>query len=117
MENRARIGDVWVRGIEIDESSRCLHYRSSLDIVAIRHYCCGDWYACIHCHAQIAKHEAKVWPLARFDTHAVLCGGCGRTLSINEYLECASTCPHCQVSFNPGCSLHHHLYFEQSTRD
>ncbi|NYF23235.1 putative CHY-type Zn-finger protein [Sporosarcina sp. JAI121] len=27
-------------------------------------------------------------------------------------MDCKSACPECSAAFNPGCSLHRHLYFE-----
>jgi hypothetical protein len=34
-------------------------------------------------------------------------------LTIRQYLNRQAVCPVCRARFNPGCALHHHLYFEQ----
>src|SRR5712664_59058 len=39
-----------VRGVEVDAQTRCVHYRSTVDIVAIKMRCCGVYYACKDCH-------------------------------------------------------------------
>jgi uncharacterized CHY-type Zn-finger protein len=101
-----------VRGVDLDAQTRCAHWRSPLDIVAIRMRCCGDWYACKDCHDALAGHPAEVWPRAAFDQPAVLCGACGSQLSVRQYLACESRCPACAAPFNPGCRLHHRFYFE-----
>ncbi len=102
-----------VHGVQIDERSGCAHYRSSLDIVAIRHHCCGKWFACFECHTALVKHRASVWPCDQFDVLAILCGMCGTKVSIATYLSDPTSCSACSARFNPGCVLHHHLYFEQ----
>ncbi len=100
-----------VNGIDVGSQTRCAHYSSDLDIIAIKFKCCGGWFPCFECHSEIADHEAKVWPQNERETSAILCGACGYQLSVNEYLRCDSSCPACKSSFNPGCSDHYHLYF------
>ena len=102
-----------ILGVGIDEQTRCAHYNSELDIIAIKFKCCGRWYPCFECHTAIAEHEPAVWPVNQFDEKAILCGACGNQLTINEYLNCGSICPSCERSFNPGCANHYHLYFEE----
>lgn len=99
-----------VRGAVVDDETRCVHYRGPLDVVAIRFACCGDWYPCLHCHEEAAGHGIRPWPPDARQERAVLCGACGRTLRIDEYLT-TDGCPHCEVPFNPGCALHHPIYF------
>lgn len=99
-----------VFGRTVDGQTRCVHYGSALDVVAIRFHCCRRYYPCHRCHAETAGHPAEVWPAAEHEDPAVLCGVCGRELSVRAYLE-AATCPHCAAPFNPGCRLHAHLYF------
>ena len=101
-----------VRGLDLDAETRCAHWRSPLDIVALKMRCCGVYYACRDCHDALAGHAAEVWPRATWDTPAVLCGACGTELSIAAYLACDDRCPACAAPFNPGCKLHRHLYFE-----
>lgn len=100
-----------VKGINVDPETRCAHYHSEIDRIAIKFFCCFDYYSCFDCHkaAGCGKHE--VWPKEQFDEKAVLCGACGHELTVNQYLSCHSRCPVCSSSFNPGCSLHKHLYF------
>jgi len=100
-----------VYGVEVGPQTRCVHYYSQLDIVAIKFKCCGRWYPCYECHAAIADHDARVWPVGEFDERAILCGACGNQLTIGEYLEGDSACPSCRSRFNPGCKKHYHLYF------
>ena len=100
-----------VLGPVVDDETRCIHYHSALDVVAIRFACCGEYYPCHLCHEEAVGHPAQQWPLADRDREAVLCGVCGHELTIAEYLA-ADSCPRCAAPFNPGCHLHTHLYFE-----
>ncbi|UYO95698.1 CHY zinc finger protein [Microbacterium sp. M28] len=99
-----------VLGAVVDAQTRCVHYRGPLDIVAIRFACCGGWYPCLHCHDEVADHAIRPWPLDARDEQAVLCGACGATLAIGTYLR-VEQCPYCAAPFNPGCALHHCVYF------
>jgi uncharacterized CHY-type Zn-finger protein len=103
-----------VHGVGIDAETRCAHWHGPTDVIALRMKCCGRWYPCFDCHAELVEHPPEVWPLAERDAGAVLCGACGAVLGIDAYLGCESTCPECTAAFNPGCALHHHLYFESS---
>jgi len=102
-----------IHGIDVDSQTRCDHYHSELDIVAIKFKCCGRWYSCIECHTALADHAEAVWPAGGFGERAVFCGACGYQLTINEYLASGSDCPSCGGRFNPGCRNHYHLYFEK----
>jgi uncharacterized CHY-type Zn-finger protein len=101
-----------VHGLEVTRLTQCAHWHSDRDIIAIRHKCCGRYYACISCHEALAQHEPAVWPRNERDAKAILCGNCRGELSIDEYLSCGSTCPTCKAAFNPGCANHYDLYFE-----
>lgn len=103
-----------VVGVEVDGETRCGHYAGPTDIIAIKFKCCDVWYPCIECHRALADHEVEVWPVAEREERAVLCGACGAQLGITAYLNCDSSCPSCGAHFNPGCALHHHLYFEMA---
>ncbi len=37
-------------GIGLDSSSRCYHYHTKLDIVALKCAVCQKYYACYKCH-------------------------------------------------------------------
>ena len=101
-----------LRGVEVDARTGCAHYRNPRDVIALRFACCETYYPCRACHDATADHEAVVWPRARFDEPAVLCGVCRTTTSARAYLRDGSACPHCGAAFNPGCKTHRHLYFE-----
>ena len=101
-----------VRGLDLDAQTRCAHWRSPLDVIAIRMKCCGEHYACRDCHDALADHPAQLWPRSEWDRPAVLCGVCGEQLSVRDYMACENRCPACGAAFNPGCRLHYHLYFE-----
>lgn len=100
-----------VLGPVVDDMTRCVHYRTEVDIVAIRFACCGEYYPCHQCHEEAAGHPAEQWPVAERDREAVLCGACGAQLTITAYLG-ATECPRCGSQFNERCRLHTHLYFE-----
>ena len=106
------ISGIAVRGIEIDGRTGCTHFRSDLDIIAVKFKCCRTYYSCIYCHELEAGHPARTWPKAEFDEKAVLCGACGAELTILQYLNCQAACSACRARFNPRCELHYHLYFE-----
>ena len=103
--------DVPLRGIEVDDETRCRHYRTERDVVAIALPCCETFYPCIECHQALADHEVSRWPRARFDEPAVLCGRCDARFSITAYLDCEHRCPGCGGAFNPGCHHHWDRYF------
>jgi uncharacterized CHY-type Zn-finger protein len=104
------IGNV-VRGVEVDAQTRCVHYHSALDIIAIKMSCCGIYYACKDCHEALADHPIAAWPAAMWDQKAILCGNCGHELGISEYMASGYACPACSAGFNPGCRKHYHFYF------
>ncbi|MFJ3491214.1 CHY zinc finger protein [Leifsonia aquatica] len=98
-------------GPTVDDQTRCIHYRTELDVIAIRFACCGEYYPCHLCHAEAADHPAQAWPEGSGAERAVLCGVCGEELTIDAYLG-VDGCPGCGAAFNPGCKLHRHLYFD-----
>ncbi|QOI98260.1 MAG: hypothetical protein HRU69_12540 [Flammeovirgaceae bacterium] len=100
-----------VKGTLVDEQTRCIHYHTHRDVIAIKFKCCNTWYACYYCHHEAAGHPATVWLTEEYEEQAVLCGVCKRTLTINQYLACNNQCLHCGALFNPGCSNHYPLYF------
>jgi uncharacterized CHY-type Zn-finger protein len=107
------IHGVAVKGVEVDSETRCKHYHTERDIIAIKFKCCDIYYPCHLCHEETAGHKAMTWSKEEWDEKAILCGECGKELTINEYMNSESICPNCYVSFNPGCQLHYHLYFEK----
>jgi len=101
-----------VKGKFIDEYTRCVHYHTPLDVIAIKFKCCNEYYPCYECHEEVAEHKSEVWRKNEFDKKAILCGTCNSELTIHEYLASNNRCPHCSSAFNPNCSKHYHLYFE-----
>jgi len=101
-----------VFGVDLDGETRCAHWRSPRDVVALKMRCCGNYYACRDCHDALADHPATLWPRAAWNENAALCGVCGEQMSVARYLACEDRCPACGAAFNPGCRLHRHLYFE-----
>ena len=119
--------EVPLRGVAVGPETRCAHWDSELDVVALRFGCCGAFSPCHTCHVETADHDPEPWPRARFDDPAVLCGVCGTTLSARIYLDGDSeerspsgsrakpdddSCPACGAGFNPGCRRHRDRYFE-----
>jgi uncharacterized CHY-type Zn-finger protein len=105
-------GSPEVRGVNLDPQTRCIHYHSKLDVVAIKMKCCGIYYACKECHEALAGHDIQVWPRHEWTHKAILCGCCRTELTILDYVADGHSCPACRADFNPGCKKHHHFYFE-----
>jgi uncharacterized CHY-type Zn-finger protein len=101
-----------VSGVDVGPETRCSHYDTERDVVALRLACCGEFHPCFRCHDAVADHDRERWSREERDVEAVLCGVCGTTLTVAEYLDCDSTCPDCGAAFNPGCADHHDIYFE-----
>jgi uncharacterized CHY-type Zn-finger protein len=99
-----------VLGPVVDDETRCIHYRTPLDVIAVKFACCLEFYPCHLCHAETADHAATQWPVDARTEQAVLCGTCGHLLTIAGYLV-TEACPACAAPFNPGCKLHPELYF------
>ncbi len=100
-----------VRGVDVDGETRCAHYGTDRDVVALRFGCCGTYYPCFRCHAAVADHAAERWPADRRDEPAALCGVCGAELTVDRYVA-VDACPDCGAAFNPGCADHYDRYFE-----
>ncbi|PKR83390.1 CHY zinc finger protein [Heyndrickxia camelliae] len=101
-----------VKGSLVDEETRCTHYHTEKDRIAIKFFCCQTYYPCYQCHEEHGCGHSAVWPRKDFDQKAILCGTCGTELTIIQYMDCDYRCPKCNEDFNPGCHLHRHLYFE-----
>jgi uncharacterized CHY-type Zn-finger protein len=96
---------------ELDENTRCAHYHSPLDIIAIKFKCCNRYYSCYYCHQELADHAPERWRKEEFDELAIVCGVCKVEMSINAYKNCDYRCPACRSAFNPKCGNHDKLYF------
>ena len=110
-ERMSGVETVEVFGQTVDDETRCVHYRSPEDIVAIKFRCCGRYYPCYRCHEEAETHSAQQWHLEERSELALLCGVCNTQHSIDTYLA-VERCPTCNSTFNEGCRLHTHLYFE-----
>jgi uncharacterized CHY-type Zn-finger protein len=100
-----------VRGIELDAETRCVHYSSPYDIIAIKMKCCDMYFACKECHAALADHSLEPWPREEWQQNAVLCGTCSSELTIAGYVQSSDRCPVCGARFNPRCRQHRGYYF------
>jgi uncharacterized CHY-type Zn-finger protein len=101
-----------VKGKLVDDQTRCVHYQTELDIIAIKFKCCNEYYPCFRCHEENADHKATVWLKSEANEKAILCGVCKAELTIEEYFSTNNACPNCRSAFNPKCENHYHLYFE-----
>jgi uncharacterized CHY-type Zn-finger protein len=106
------MSSIKVYGKTIDDNTRCKHYCSPFDIIAIKFKCCNKYYPCNQCHEEEADHAAQIWNKNEWNTKAILCGVWKTELTIREYVESGNICPDCNDAFNPDCSKHYHLYFE-----
>jgi uncharacterized CHY-type Zn-finger protein len=117
---RRRLRLVQIQGASLKNSRflrffvyrNCPHYRTSLDLVAIKFKCCQTYYGCYYCHLENAGHEAQLWEASEFHAKAILCCSCQSELTIHEYLTCSSRCVNCDAEFNPKCKGHWNLYFK-----
>lgn len=100
-----------VYGHIVDHQTRCKHYASEKDIIAIKFKCCDKYYPCYQCHNELESHPIVVWKKEEFNEWAILCGICQKEQSIHQYLD-TGRCTYCDSEFNEGCSKHYHIYFE-----
>lgn len=105
--------NIIIKAEPVDDYTRCIHYHSPLDIIAIKFKCCNNYYPCYYCHQEEADHASEVWTKNEFNTKAIICGVCKYEMTIDEYLHCNDQCVSCNSKFNPKCTNHHHLYFEK----
>lgn len=100
-----------IYGDLVDQESRCSHYHSQLDIIALKCFACRRFYACYLCHNSREDHSFAPYPISLSQDKPVICGACRTELTYSQY-QAGSACPICQRSFNPGCKKHAHLYFK-----
>lgn len=111
----ARIKRINVAGKCIDKNTRCLHFSSEKDIIAIKFKCCNSFYPCYKCHLECANHSIIRWTrhdLCEKDKKVILCGACQNALTFYQYSKGDFECLFCKGKFNPGCALHYNLYFD-----
>jgi uncharacterized CHY-type Zn-finger protein len=104
------IGGHPVRGVAVGPETRCAHYDTDRDVVALRFACCAAFYPCFRCHDAVTDHEAERLS-AESEAAAVLCGVCGAGLTPGEFVDGDHECPACGAEFNPGCADHYERYF------
>ncbi|UUL75683.1 CHY zinc finger protein [Pseudarthrobacter sp. Fe7] len=98
-------------GRTVDDQTRCVHYHTEEDVIAIKFRCCLRYYPCHLCHEEESDHKLQTWPGSRWAEPAVLCGVCECEMSILAYLA-TTLCPSCGVRFNERCAAHTHFYFQ-----
>ena len=113
-------GEPAIEGVGLTRfaASRCAHWHSELDVLALQSSCCGKFYACASCHDECEDHPLQPWPAdTPLDTEAQMCGVCRQRISILAYINGpdppACPNPQCRAPMNPGCKLHWPLYFSR----
>jgi uncharacterized CHY-type Zn-finger protein len=109
-----RVKEMVVKGKVVDGMTRCIHYHSELDIIAVKFACCGQYYPCYFCHQEAENHPVIRWSVRHLHEKAVFCGVCRHEMTLKEYLQGAGACPSCRAKFNPGCRKHWQYYFDRS---
>ena len=107
----------FIKGKAVDDNTRCIHWHSSLDVIALKLKCCGQYHCCISCHDELAFHAVQRYNIDEEpDRKVIVCGCCKHEMSFQEYKSCdrdsTFACAQCKAPFNPGCKLHYHLYFD-----
>ena len=102
---------IQTQGLLVDDESRCVHYHSEKDVVSLQCYECKKYYACYQCHNAMETHLFSPYPLMLSEDRPILCGGCKRTMTFQDYQK-QMACPYCSAPFNPGCKQHYSYYFK-----
>ena len=56
---KSTIKGINIYGKTVDNQTRCQHWHSELDVIAIKFKCCEKYYPCFSCHEEEADHEPK----------------------------------------------------------
>ena len=99
-----------IYGATVDSETRCTHYHTPLDVIAIKFKCCNKYYPCYKCHNEDTSHPIQRWETEEFNTKAILCGVCNHEMTINAYML-IEACPNCDAHFNNRCKYHYSTYF------
>lgn len=83
----------------------CRHYNGPLDMRRNRCASCGLYWDCHLCHAAATDHVFA--PMLIDAPLSTQCASCRGVMPYGH-----AQCPHCGQGFNPGCSLHDHIYYE-----
>lgn len=84
---------VEAQGFLVDKQTRCIHYHSKLDIIALQCYDCKKYYACYWCHDSLENHIFEPYPLSLIQDKPILCGVCLKLLTYKQYKESLSVAP------------------------
>ncbi len=76
---------IQVYGDILDEETRCQHYHSERDIIALKCFACQKYYPCFLCHDRYEDHAFLAYPVRRSEDRVVLCGHCRTELTISQY--------------------------------
>lgn len=68
----------------------------------------ASYMHCYQCHNNTENHAFGRYN-QRSNQLIVMCGVCGHQMTYARYDE-INQCDQCETPFNPGCSLHKHLY-------
>lgn len=80
--------NIKIHGIGLDKAGRCTHYHTQLDIAALLCAKCRKYYACYSCHDELEDHSFVA--TTPEEAYPVLCGNCGRKLTLQEYKKAAA---------------------------
>src|SRR5690625_8025706 len=89
-----------LKGTVLDSETRCSHYHTELDRIAIKFYCCQTYFPCYLCHKESGCGETKVWPYDKLDKKAILYGACGEELTSKSYQNMEHKCSIPKVLLN-----------------
>ena len=109
-----------IKGCLVDEFSRCEHWHSEIDVIALKFKCCPTvYYPCYSCHEETtpADHKVEKYDLVvDKDKNLVICGMCKTEMTFDKYRNTEEDgilkCYNCKAHFNPGCKLHYKIYFD-----
>ena len=73
-----------VYGSLVDNETRCTHYHTFLDVIAIKFKCCNKYYPCYQCHEEHETHPIKRWSEQEFDEKAITVSYTHLTLPTNR---------------------------------
>ena len=88
-DTRGKQENIKIHGIGLDKAGRCTHYHTQLDIAAL--LCASlfrKYYACYSCHDELEDHSFVA--TTPEEAYPVLCGNCGRKLTLQEYKKAAA---------------------------
>ena len=87
-DNLVKQENIKIHGIGLDKAGRCTHYHTQLDIAALLCAKCRKYYACYSCHDELEDHPFA--PTTPEEAYPVLCGNCGRKLTLQDTKKAAA---------------------------